>query len=78
MMAAVLFQPALMGPPRTIEADAPTVRRLPEAFRDEPAPSAAAWHVERRDPPHLVIPPRPRTARQPYREHETVSDGYRR
>jgi len=87
MMAAVLFQPALMGPPRTVEADVPRVRRLPEAFQDEPAPSAAAWHVERHDPPHLVIPPRLRTARErereshretePRREHETVSDGYR-
>jgi uncharacterized protein len=76
MMAAVLFQPALMGPPRTVETEAPQpVRRLPAAFLDDPAPSAAAWHVERHDPPHLVVPPRPHT--EPERERETVSDDVR-
>ena len=36
------------------------MRRLPARSSDEPAaPRRAAWHVERHDPPHLVIPPRP-------------------
>jgi uncharacterized protein len=76
MMAAVLFQPALMGPPRTVEGEAPQpVRRLPTAFQDEPAASAAAWHVERREPPHLVVPPRPQRERE--QEPETVCDEIR-
>jgi uncharacterized protein len=76
MMAAVLFQPALMGPPRTVEGEAPQpVRRLPTAFQDEPAASAAAWHVERREPPHLVVPPRPQRERE--QEPETVCDDIR-
>ena len=37
-MAAVLFQPALMGPPRTVETqERKPVRRAPMVFQEEPA-----------------------------------------
>src|SRR5438270_635208 len=42
MMAAVLFQPALMGPPREVARDEP----LPAPAEPEPMP-AAAWAVQR-------------------------------
>ncbi|MBV9152093.1 MAG: MMPL family transporter [Alphaproteobacteria bacterium] len=50
MMAAVLFQPALMGPPRDVEDEATRAPAVPE-----PKP-ADAWAVERVEP---------RTARRP-------------
>jgi hypothetical protein len=43
MMAAVLFQPALMGPPRKVTRDEPM--RVPA--EPEATPAAAAWAVER-------------------------------
>ena len=42
MMAAVLFQPALMGPPREVARDEP----MPVPAEPEPVP-AAAWAVQR-------------------------------
>ena len=58
MMAAVLFQPALMGPPRDVAEDEP----MPEPAALEPElPAAARWLVERvvpgsrRPPPSRVI-----------------------
>jgi hypothetical protein len=42
MMAAVLFQPALMGPPREVARDEP----MPAPAEPEPMP-AAAWAVQR-------------------------------
>jgi hypothetical protein len=88
MMAAVLFQPALMGPPRTVEADAsparaPPARLLPAAFvGGEDVPSAVAWCVERRDAPGRAAPLRPpaepEREHEPQREPENVSDDVRR
>jgi hypothetical protein len=47
MMAAVLFQPALMGPPREVAREEP----LPEPAAIEPElPAAARWAVERVEP----------------------------
>jgi hypothetical protein len=83
MMAAVLFQPALMGPPRTVAAEAPpAARRLPAVFGGEDdVPSGASWAFQRREPIALTLPPpRRRAEAEPEHEteHETVSDGYRR
>ena len=78
MTAAVLFQPALMGPPRDRRAGAPPpVRRLPAAFQDEPARLGGRLARRAARPAAFGDPAAsPRTARE--REHETVSDGYRR
>jgi len=46
MMAAVLFQPALMGPPRDVAQDEP----MPAPAEREPMPAAAAWIIERVGP----------------------------
>ncbi len=57
MAAAVLFQPALMGPPRHAAEDEP----LPEPAApelEEPAPRAAAWAVGR-DGSRRAAPARP-------------------
>ena len=43
MMAAVLFQPALMGPPREVARDEP----LPAPAEPEAVPAMASWAVER-------------------------------
>jgi hypothetical protein len=54
MMAAVLFQPALMGPPRDVAAEAPA----PQPAALEPAlPAAASWAVERVAPSPRRAPP---------------------
>jgi hopanoid biosynthesis associated RND transporter like protein HpnN len=54
MMAAVLFQPALMGPPRDVAAEEPT----PQPAALEPAlPVAASWAVERVAPSPRRAPP---------------------
>jgi uncharacterized protein len=57
MMAAVLFQPALMGPPREVARDEP----LPAPAEPEPelAPAMASWTVERVGPPATAPPARP-------------------
>jgi uncharacterized membrane protein len=47
MMAAVLFQPALMGPPREVAQDEPASAPAER----EPVPAAARWAVERVGPP---------------------------
>ncbi|HYU12104.1 MAG TPA: MMPL family transporter, partial [Stellaceae bacterium] len=47
MMAAVLFQPALMGPPREVAREEPVPE--PAAFEPE-LPAAASWAVERVEP----------------------------
>jgi predicted RND superfamily exporter protein len=47
MMAAVLFQPALMGPPRDVAQDEPASAPAER----EPVPAAARWAVERVGPP---------------------------
>jgi hypothetical protein len=54
MMAAVLFQPALMGPPREVARDEPA-SALPER---ELVPAAAAWSVERIGGPDKAHPVR--------------------
>ena len=54
MMAAVLFQPALMGPPREVARDEPAPA-LPER---ELVPAAAAWSVERIGGPDNARPAR--------------------
>jgi hypothetical protein len=54
MMAAVLFQPALMGPPREVARDEPAPV-LPERAL---VPAAAAWSVERIGGPDKAHPAR--------------------
>jgi hypothetical protein len=55
MMAAVLFQPALMGPPREIARDEP----VPAPRELETIPAMATWTVERVGPAEQNPPPRP-------------------
>jgi hypothetical protein len=55
MMAAVLFQPALMGQPREVARDEPAPA-LPER---EPVSASAAWSVERVVPRAQHQPDRP-------------------
>jgi hopanoid biosynthesis associated RND transporter like protein HpnN len=54
MMAAVLFQPALMGPPREVARDEP----MPAPAEPEVVPAAAAWAVERVEPRPARLPER--------------------
>jgi uncharacterized protein len=56
MMAAVLFQPALMGPPREVARDEPLP--APTEPELEPAPAMAIWSVERVEPPAEAPPAR--------------------
>src|SRR5258708_36830897 len=55
MMAAVLFQPALMGPPREIARDEP----VPAPREPEPIPAMATWTAERGGPAEQNPRPRP-------------------
>jgi hypothetical protein len=59
MMAAVLFQPALMGPPREVARDEPLP--VPAEPELEPAPAMASWAVERIGP--AAKTPLPRAVR---------------
>jgi hopanoid biosynthesis associated RND transporter like protein HpnN len=54
MMAAVLFQPAMMGPPREVARDEP----MPAPAEPEAVPAAAAWAVERVEPRPVRLPER--------------------
>jgi hypothetical protein len=61
MMAAVLFQPALMGPPREVARDEPA----PAPREPELIPAMATWTVERVGPAATNPPARPaRVSRQ--------------
>jgi hypothetical protein len=69
MAAAVLFQPALMGPPRAVAADAP-----PQPARE--VAEAASWQVERRQAPGSAQ--RTEAAAAERREAATASDDIER
>lgn len=75
MAAAVLFQPALMGPPRDTERDEPPARPVPAFAEQDEEPRVAEpadWSIESYGP----RPVRVRTEKQ--HEHEAVSDEIRR
>jgi hypothetical protein len=79
MAAAVLFQPALMGPPREKLAEQPARAPAASAFADEDdelVPQPSAWAVERHGPPQVKPGHAADHREQP--EHETVSDETRR
>jgi hypothetical protein len=69
MAAAVLFQPALMGPPRAVAAAAP-----PHPARE--VAEAEAWQVERRQAPGSAQ--RTEAAAAERREAATASDDIER
>jgi uncharacterized protein len=50
MLAAVLFQPALMGPPREAARDAPAPEPVIEVEPEPEVPAAAHWAVRRIEP----------------------------
>src|SRR5207237_10883411 len=71
MAAAVLFQPALMGPPREAVADEPRPARPQTAFpKADEIPAAAAWAVTRREPAGRERPVRGRPGREPVEPRE--------
>src|SRR5216684_2839175 len=65
MAAAVLFQPALMGPPR-------------QAAREQPEPEPAAWVVERRQRAELPKGKDPQRASEKEPEDEAAEHESRR
>ena len=71
MMAAVLFQPALMGPPRDVAEDEP----MPEPAALEPElPAAARWLVERVAPGSRRPPPSRVIRTEKAQQNQTVRD----
>jgi uncharacterized protein len=73
MMAAVLFQPALMGPPREVARDEPLP--APTEPELEPAPAMASWSVERVEPPAEAPPARSVRVGRQREKQEMAHDG---
>jgi uncharacterized membrane protein YdfJ with MMPL/SSD domain len=72
MMAAVLFQPALMGPPREVARDEPLP--APAEPELEPAPAMASWAVERVGAPAEGPPSRPVRAGQQHEKQDVTHE----